>query len=389
MIRSLIASAAIAAVAGIAPAAALTPDQFRAIAAKVFGPVVAAHDIPGLAVGATIDGETFFYTAGEAVRATHAPVTVRTIFELGSVSKLFNVALAALAEERGLLSLGDSVSNHRPALSGSAFDAITLLNLATHTTGGLPLQVPDSVGDAGAPLTAYLRTFQPTGDPNASRSYSNVSIGLLGQITAERFGQPYPELARERLFEPLGLASTFIKVPAEAADRYAFGYTKDANRPVRVNPGVLDAEAYGVKSSVEDMTRFLAAHLGTVEVPDEISAALARTRTGVFETQPFVQDLVWEQYPWPVDAERLKAGNSSAMALTVQPVRRLDPPLAPASKGVFLNKTGGTGGFGSYVALVPGEKLGIVVLANRNTPNEVRAEATRQLIEAIEAALPD
>ncbi|MBB4000719.1 serine hydrolase [Aureimonas pseudogalii] len=74
------------------------------------------------------------------------------------------------------------------------------------------------------------------------------------------------------------------------------------------------------------------------------------------------------------------------MAQTIQPVERLDPPLAPATDGVSLNETGGTGGFRSYVVLVPGIKLGIVVLANRNYPNEVRAEATRRLIEEVEAA---
>ncbi|WP_244486774.1 class C beta-lactamase [Aurantimonas sp. Leaf443] len=386
MIRSCIAAALVTAAAGAVPAKALTPAEFQDMAARIFLPVVEAHDIPGLAVGLTIDGEEYYFTHGEAVRATHAPVMAETIFELGSVSKLFNVTLAALAERRGLLSLGDSVSRHRPALKGSAFDRITLVNLATHTTGGLPLQVPETVADDGDGLTAYLRAFTPNGDPNATRSYSNVSIGLLGQITAERFAMPYAQAAQSVLFEGLGLSSTFVFVPDDAADRYAFGYAKDGDRPVRVNPGVLDAEAYGVKSTVRDMTRFLEANLGTIDLPEDVSAALAETRTGRFRTQYYVQDLVWEQYPWPVDLQRLKDGNSSAMALKPQPVERLEPPLSPASDGVFLNKTGGTGGFGSYVALVPGRRIGVTVLANRNYPNEARAEATRRLIEAVEAA---
>lgn len=368
------------------PAEAVTQDAIRQMAAEVFRPVVERYDIPGIAIGITLNGEETYFVEGEAVRATRAPVTTETIFELGSISKLFTVALAELAEGRGLLKLKDSVASHEPALKGTAFETITLLNLATHTTGGLPLQVPDGVTDDGASLNAYLRSFEPKGDPNASRSYSNVSIGLLGKLSAASFGKPYADAVRDELTQGLGLSSTFVDVPAQAADRYAFGYAKDGDRPVRVNPGVLAAEAYGVKSTVTDMTRFLEAHLGTADVPQDKASALADTRKGYFETDHFVQDLVWEQYPWPVEADRLKAGNSSKMALEMQPVRRLDPPRPPASQGVFLNKTGSTNGFGAYVALVPSEKLGIVVLANRNYPNDARAEAARQLIQAIEAA---
>ena len=385
MIRLSVATTLIATAANIVPAQAITDGDFKEMAAKVFLPVIEEYDIPGLAIGLTLNGKEFYFTHGEAVRQTHMPVTTETIFELGSISKLFNVTLAELAEQRGLLSLNDNVSSHMPALKGTAFDDITLLNLATHTTGGLPLQVPDSVTDSGEGLTAYLRTFEPEGDPNASRSYSNVSIGLLGKLTAERFGQPYANMAEDILFEGLGLSSTFVSVPTEAADRYAFGYSRDGDRPIRVNPGVLDAEAYGVKSSVADMTRFLEANLGTIELPEEFSAALAGTRTGYFETRYYVQDLIWEQYPWPVELERLKAGNSSEMALKTQPVERLDPPKAPASN-VFLNKTGATNGFGAYVGLIPSEKLGVVVLANRNYPNEKRAEATYRLIKEVTAA---
>ncbi|RFC62284.1 beta-lactamase [Fulvimarina endophytica] len=344
------------------------------------------YRIPGLAVGLTLDGQEFTFTRGEAVRETGQPVAKDTIFELGSVSKLFNVTLAALAQERGLLSLSDSVSDHVPALEGSAFDTITLLNLATHTTGGLPLQVPDDVSDAGDGLNAYLKAFEPHGDPNASRSYSNVSIGLLGMIAAESFEKPYAQAVKEQVFDGLGLPSTYVTVPADAAGRYAYGYSRDGDRPVRVNPGVLDAEAYGVKSTVTDMTRFLGANLGSVEIAQDLSAALAETRTGYFETDYYVQDLIWEQYPWPVDAARLKAGNSSDMALKPQPVTRLASPLPPASQGVFLNKTGATNGFGAYVALLPSEKLGLVMLANRNYPNDVRAEAARRLIEMLQAS---
>jgi len=123
----------------------------------------------------------FYYTRGEASRETKAPVTSDTIFELGSVSKIFNVTLAAVAEQRGLLSLDQPVSTYLPELKGSAFDKISLVNLATHTSGGLPLQVPDSVTD-DSELMTYLKSWKPAYKAGTMRSYSNVSIGLLGRI---------------------------------------------------------------------------------------------------------------------------------------------------------------------------------------------------------------
>jgi beta-lactamase class C len=92
--------------------------------------------------------------------------------------------------------------------------------------------------------------------------------------------------------------------------------------------------------------------------------------------------MIWERYPWPTDLNRLLDGNSSEMALEGQPITRLREPLAPRSDS-FLNKTGSTNGFGAYVVLVPGEELGVVVLANRNYPNTERVKAASRLIELL------
>jgi len=102
-----IALLAAATMAMTLPAAALDQARFERIAADVFAPVMAEYDIPGLAVGVVIEGETHVFTAGVANRKTKAPVTADTLFELGSVSKLFTVTLAARAEGDGALALED------------------------------------------------------------------------------------------------------------------------------------------------------------------------------------------------------------------------------------------------------------------------------------------
>ncbi|GAA3064473.1 RHO family class C beta-lactamase [Rhizobium viscosum] len=360
----------------------MTDNAFQEIVDRVFQPVIREYDIPGLAVGVTINGSEFYYTYGEASRETKAPVTSDTIFELGSVSKIFNVTLAALAEQRGLLSMEQPVSTYLPELKGSAFDRITLVNLATHTSGGLPLQVPDSVTD-DAGLMTYLKSWKPAYKAGTMRSYSNVSIGLLGRISGERLGGTYRQAAEGELFPALGLKSTFIAVPPGAMDRYAFGYSK-ANKPVRVGPGVLDDEAYGIKTTARDMVHLLELNLKPDALAPEFKAAIEKTHTGYFDTAYYTQDMVWEQYAWPVALKKLLDGNSAKMSLESQPVKQRAKPLAPQTS-VLMNKTGSTNGFGAYVVLVPKAHIGLTMLANRNYPNAARAEAGLKLVQALEA----
>jgi beta-lactamase class C len=92
--------------------------------------------------------------------------------------------------------------------------------------------------------------------------------------------------------------------------------------------------------------------------------------------------MIWEQYEWPVDEKKLISGNAPDFILNPQREDRIVPALPP-QKQVLLNKTGSTNGFGAYVAFLPDKDLGVVVLANRNYPNEARVKTTYALINAL------
>ncbi|MBY8974460.1 beta-lactamase [Rhodobacteraceae bacterium NNCM2] len=350
---------------------------FEENAAAAFGEVIDEYDIPGLVVGVTHGGKHSFFQTGLASREDGRPATPDTLFELGSISKIFNVTLAALAEEQDLLSLDAPVATYLPSLEESPVGRLALLDLATHHSGGLPLQVPNGVNDVDQ-LVDWLEDWQ---EPQpGTRSYSNVSIGLLGRITAESMGMSYASAAETVLFPALGLENTWIDVPSDAMQRYAYGYDRKTNAPIRVTPGVLDDEAYGVKSTARDMLALLDIELGGGEVSPEIRKAVARTQEGHFQTRFFTQAMIWEVYPWPADLERMVEGNGYDFILNPQPMEAVESPV----EGAFiLSKTGATNGFGGYVAMVPDEDLGVVVLANRNYPNEERIRATYDLISRI------
>ena len=106
-------------------------------------------------------------------------MTPETLFEIGSVSKTFTATLAGYALTQDKMRLDDRASQHWPALQGSRFDGISLLDLATYTAGGLPLQFPDSVQKDQAQIRDYYRQWQPTYAPGSQRLYSNPSIGLF------------------------------------------------------------------------------------------------------------------------------------------------------------------------------------------------------------------
>lgn len=349
-------------------------DAALAVKARAaFGEAIAEYAIPGLIVGVTQGGQHSFFMTGLAVREGDIPVTPDTVFELGSISKIFTATLAALAEERGNLSLSDPMSAHLPQLEGSAAGDLTLMDLATHHSGGLPLQPPEA-----AETTDDLVTWQPP-QPGA-RSYSNISIGLLGHVTARAMGMGYADAVETVLFPALDLQNTWIHVPEQAMPQYAFGYDRKTDAPIRVTPGVLDQEAYGVKSSASDMLRVLDAALGQGDVPADMKAPLSRTQEGQFRTAAFTQAMIWEAYPWPVDVNRMVDGNALDFILNPQPMEAAQTGIPT---NAILNKTGSTNGFGGYVALVPQEDLGIVVLANRNYPNAARVRATHALIESL------
>ena len=129
--------------------------------------------------------------------------------------------LAGYALTQDKMRLDDRASQHWPALQGSRFDGISLLDLATYTAGGLPLQFPDSVQKDQAQIRDYYRQWQPTYAPGSQRLYSNPSIGLFGYLAARTSGQPFERLMEQQVFPALGLEQTHLDVPEAALAQYA------------------------------------------------------------------------------------------------------------------------------------------------------------------------
>jgi len=184
------------------------------------------------------------------------------------------------------------------------------------------------------------------------------------------------------VLKPLNLNHTWVTVPASEQANYAWGYRD--GKAVHVSPGMLDAEAYGVKASIVDMAGWLQANIQ----PDKIQNAslkkgVALAQSRYWQVGEMYQGLGWEMLNWPVTSRALEQGADNQYALAARGARDINPAQPPV-KASWVHKTGATGGFGSYIAFIPEKNIGIVMLANKNYPNPERVKAAYQILDALQ-----
>jgi len=163
-----------------------------------------------------------------------------TIFEIGSVTKVFTGLLLADLAEQGIVGLDDPLASYLPASARvPAFkgEEITLGDLASHA-GGLPRDPKGTLGrwlgdrhnpNAGLSveeLYAGLARTRLRRRPGERVKYSNLGVGLLGDALARAAGQPYEALVRARICLPLGMRDTVVAPTGEQIARLATGYTR-------------------------------------------------------------------------------------------------------------------------------------------------------------------
>ncbi|MFJ9516935.1 serine hydrolase domain-containing protein [Kitasatospora sp. NPDC101801] len=293
----------------------------------------------GVVVAALADGAAELRAVGVA--------TLDTVFELGSVSKVFtSLALAALVTE-GQVELDQPLAELLPEAAGLRRNGIpvTLRQLAQHTSGlprlphGMLLPAlfrpgrPDPYARLTEPvLLGTLRRTRPGAVPGSRFRYSNLGAGLLGLALARRAGTDYEGLIADRITGPLGLADTAV-TPADPS-RLAQGHN-GGGRPV---PGwhlAALAGAGGLRGTAGDLAGFLRAQLEPEQSP--LAAAIALSRTPEHRLNPFS----WIHLGW------------------------MGQRLHPRQGGhLQLWHNGATGGFASFVGFDPERGTGVAVLSS-------------------------
>jgi len=295
----------------------------------------------GFVIGIARDAQTQLIAYGETRKGSGLRPDGDTVYEIGSVSKVFTGTLVAVMVQQGQLKLDDPVRKYLPAsVKMPVMDdqAITLEHLATHTSG-LP-RLPENLRpvDPANPYADYSvgQLYEFLGAhklqrPRGRHEYSNLGGGLLGHALELCAGKPYEQLLLEHIAIPLGMRDTCITLDEKLRARLAPPY--DAALKPAYNwdiPALAGAGA--IRSTCHDMLRFIKANLAD-------------------DKQPLTE----------------------ALLLAHQKRHTMDDGLAMglgwhiARDGVTRWHNGMTGGYHSWLAVVPSRQVGVVVLANTAT----------------------
>ncbi|WP_075383577.1 ADC family extended-spectrum class C beta-lactamase [Acinetobacter pittii] len=352
-------------------------QEIKKLVDQNFKPLLDKYDVPGMAVGVIQNNKKYeMYYGLQSVQDKKA-VSSSTIFELGSVSKLFTATTGGYAKNKGKISFDDTPGKYWKELKNTPIDQVNLLQLATYTSGNLGLQFPDEVQTDQQVLT-FFKDWKPKNSIGEYRQYSNPSIGLFGKVVALSMNKPFDQLLEKTIFPDLGLKHSYVNVPKTQMQNYAFGYNQE-NQPIRVNPGPLDAPAYGVKSTLPDMLKFINANLNPQKYPKDIQRAINETHQGFYQVGTMYQALGWEEFSYPAPLQTLLDSNSEQIVMKPNKVTAISKE--PSVK--MFHKTGSTNGFGTYVVFIPKENIGLVMLTNKRIPNEERIKAAYAVLNAI------
>jgi serine-type D-Ala-D-Ala carboxypeptidase/endopeptidase len=318
---------------------------------------------PGLVV-AIVDGSGSRVAAyGRVLRGSEEPVTGDSVFEVGSVTKVFTSLLLAQMAEAGEVRLDDVIAKYAPpSVRSPRARQVTLLHLSRHTAG-FPL-FPDNVRpvDPLNPLDVYsnealfsfVNRYRTAHVAGTYHLYSNVGPALLGELLARRAKVDFETALRSRILEPLGMRRTGMKLTHELRAAHALGHTSDG-RPLPLGDvrGMLGAGS--LRTTGRDMARFLAANLGLAD------SSLAQAMRSTHET----------------DADRQMPDLHMGLGWFHSTIL-----------GTRLVLHGGmTDGFNAYVGLDLAGRRGVAVLSN--SEHEVQNIAIHLLAPSVPLYQPD
>jgi CubicO group peptidase (beta-lactamase class C family) len=229
--------------------------------------------VSGATLGIWCDGQEVLASCGVLNSATQVPVTPDSLFQIGSITKIWTATMIMQLIEEGLLSLDTTVANVLPGTRLGRSDVggqVTVRHLLTHTSG-IDGDIFTDTGRGDECVQRYvedLAAAPSTFPPGAAYSYCNSGYVLLGRIIEVLDGQSWDESLRDRLIGPLALTRT-VTLPEEAIlHRAAVGHDQ-AGDPVKVWGLPRSVGPAGlITATAADLLTFARLHLAGGALPD-------------------------------------------------------------------------------------------------------------------------
>jgi len=297
----------------------------------------------GIVVGVIEPSGRRTVSYGALAKGDTRPLNGDTVFEIGSVSKVFTSLLMSDMVQRGEVSLTDPISKYLPVtvkVPERGGRVITLQDLSTHTSGlprmpnnFMPKDLENPYADYSVEqMYQFLSGYTLPRDIGAQYEYSNLGGGLLGHLLSRRAGMDYEALVRTRITTPLKMTSTSITLSPELKARLATGHNEKLV-PVENWDLPTLAGAGAIRSTANDLLNFLAVPLGYTTSPLAPSFGRMLSVTKPTGQQGMDVALAWHIF---------------------------------TTDGVIWHN-GGTGGYRSFIGYDPKAKVGVVVLSNTST----------------------
>ena len=274
------------------------------------------------------------------------PVDGDTVFEIGSMTKVFTSLAMMDMALHGEIALTDPIAKYLPAdarVPQRNGRQITFADISMQSSGlprlpgnMHPKDVLNPYADYSvAQLYEFLGGYELPRDIGSKYEYSNLAVGLLGHVLSLRAGTDYETLVKSRITRPLGMNSTAIALTPELKSRLAPGHNAQLKTVPNWDLPTL-AGAGALRSSANDLLTFLAANLGFTKTP--LAPAMAAM---VAKHNPTGNKGLDVAYAWHMF------------------LRQGDP---------IVWHNGGTGGYRTFMGYDPKARLGVVVLSNVSTP---------------------
>ncbi len=287
-------------------------EDIRAILVERAGP---GRDSLGYVAGIIDADDRQLLAVGQSGAPDGRGLDADSVFEIGSITKVFTALLLADMVQRGEVALDDPVERYLPpegrprAYQGHP---MTLLDLATYTSG-LP-RMPSNFApkDAANPyadytvaqLYAFVSTYAPEYYPGSHYEYANLGFALLGHVLALRAGRSYEELVVARICDPLGMNDTRITLTPSMQRRLVPGHDTQLQPAANWDLPTF-AGAGALRSTARDLFRFLAAardpssalapaFARVLEVRRPLASPTDSVAAGWFVSVAHADELVWK-----------------------------------------------------------------------------------------------
>lgn len=330
------------------------------------------YEVPGLAVGVIVDGHVV-YTKGFGYRdlENKMPVNSETIFAIGSCTKAFTTFTMGCLVDQGILHWDELVIDVLPEFrlwDQYATTNLTIRDILTHRSG-MPRHefVWYNSKMSKAEMLKRIRFLQPSADIRERYQYGNLMYFTAGLAMEEATGKSWEELIQEKILDPLEMKNTNFSVEeTKKSTNYAFPYLEKHNelKKIPFRNLSLIAPAGGLNSNTVDMETWMKMQLND----------------GKWKGEYLISPVTLQEIQSPqVIIPGMPETNESLLLAYAMGWS------AVSYRGHYLvSHDGVSDGFTSVVAMLPGENIGVVILANKNMtslPRYLSAEIVDRLLE--------